>query len=70
MGRSGARRSAHPHRRGGVDANSTKEHLYELARRLDIEGRSTMTKDELVAALQKANDRASARALAQDRPDD
>jgi hypothetical protein len=45
-----------------VDAHATKEHLYELARRLDIEGRSSMTKDELVAALQKANDRATARA--------
>jgi hypothetical protein len=29
----------------------------ELARRLDVPGRSTMTKDQLVAALQKANDR-------------
>jgi cation transport regulator ChaB len=48
---------------GGVDANASKEHLYELAQRLDIEGRSTMTKDELVEALQKANDRESARAL-------
>lgn len=47
---------------GGVDANATKEHLYELATRLGIEGRSRMTKDELVEALQKANDRASDRA--------
>ena len=29
-----------------------------LARRLDIHGRSTMTKDELVEALVKANRRA------------
>jgi cation transport regulator ChaB len=49
---------------GGVDANASKEHLYELARRLDVKGRSSMTKDELVQALQKANDRASARARA------
>ena len=49
---------------GGVDANASKKHLYELATRLEIAGRSTMTKHELVAALQKANDRASARALA------
>ncbi|HEY5882323.1 MAG TPA: ChaB family protein [Nakamurella sp.] len=47
---------------GGVDANASKEHLSELARRLDIEGRSTMTKDELVQALRKANDRATAKA--------
>jgi cation transport regulator ChaB len=46
---------------GGVDANASKKHLYELATRLDIEGRSKMTKDELVEALQKANNRESAR---------
>ena len=42
---------------GGVDANASKKHLYELATRLDIKGRSTMTKAELVEALQKANNR-------------
>ena len=47
---------------GGVDANATKKHLYELATRLEVKGRSTMSKDELVEALQKANDRASAKA--------
>ncbi len=47
---------------GGVDANASKAHLYELAKRLDIPSRSTMTKSQLVEALQKANDRASARA--------
>jgi len=47
---------------GGVDARASKRHLYELASRLEIKGRSRMTKQELVAALQKANDRASARA--------
>ena len=41
---------------GGVDANASKEHLLDLARRLDVPGRSSMTKDELVEALQKAND--------------
>ena len=46
--------------KGGVDANATKEHLMELARRLDVPGRSSMTKDELVDALRKANDRATA----------
>ena len=43
--------------KGGVDANASKDHLYEQAQRLDIEGRSEMTKDELVEALRKANDR-------------
>ncbi|WP_314036218.1 ChaB family protein [Dietzia sp. CH92] len=42
---------------GGVDANATKDHLYEQARKLDIPGRSDMTKDELVDALRKANDK-------------
>ena len=51
---------------GGVDANASKAHLYDLAKRLDVPGRSKMTKDELVDALQKANDRASARALARE----
>jgi hypothetical protein len=40
---------------GGVDARASKTHLYELARRLDVPGRSSMTKDELVAAVDKAN---------------
>ena len=33
---------------GGVDANASKKHLYELASKLEIKGRSSMTKDELV----------------------
>ena len=48
--------------RGGVDANATKKHLMDLAKRLDVPGRSRMTKDELVDAIQKANDRETARA--------
>jgi cation transport regulator ChaB len=43
--------------KGGVDANASKSHLYDIAKRLDISGRSTMDKDELVDAIQKANDR-------------
>jgi hypothetical protein len=52
---------------GGVDANATKKHLYELANKLEIKGRSAMTKDELVAALQRANARESARSLRRER---
>jgi hypothetical protein len=47
---------------GGVDANATKKHLYELATRLGVPGRSRMSKDELVEAIDKANDRATAKA--------
>jgi hypothetical protein len=43
----------------GVDANASKAHLMEVARRLDVRGRSTMTKDELVDAIKKANRRAT-----------
>ena len=42
---------------GGVDASASKQHLYDNARRLGIKGRSKMSKDELVQALQRANDR-------------
>lgn len=42
---------------GGVDANASKEHLYEIAQELDVQGRSGMTKDELVEAIGKANDK-------------
>ncbi|HET8588656.1 MAG TPA: ChaB family protein [Nakamurella sp.] len=47
---------------GGVDANASKEHLMDLAKRMHIRGRSRMTKHELVEALQKANDRETAQA--------
>ena len=47
---------------GGVDANASKKHLYELAQRLDVPGRSSMTKQQLVEALEKANRRATDRA--------
>ncbi|GAB3803624.1 ChaB family protein [Micromonospora zhanjiangensis] len=39
----------------GVDANAPKEHLMTVARKLDVPGRSRMTKAELVTAIQKAN---------------
>jgi cation transport regulator ChaB len=47
---------------GGVDANASKEHLYEIAKELDISGRSSMSKKELVEAIQKANDKKSRKA--------
>jgi hypothetical protein len=49
---------------GGVDANASKAHLYDVAKRLDIEGRSRMSKDELVDAIQKANARETRKATA------
>ena len=48
--------------KGGVDANASKAHLYELAKDAGIAGRATMSKDELADALQRANDRATAAA--------
>src|SRR5439155_26094532 len=41
----------------GVAANASKAHLYELAKRLDVKGRSSMTKSELVEAIRRANER-------------
>nr|WP_221382584.1 ChaB family protein [Actinoplanes polyasparticus] len=38
---------------GGVDANASKDHLLKVAKKLDITGRSTMKKGELVKAIQK-----------------
>ncbi|MFC6087370.1 ChaB family protein [Sphaerisporangium aureirubrum] len=46
----------------GVDANASKKHLYEVAARLGVQGRSTMDKSQLVEAIMKANRRATAKA--------
>lgn len=51
---------------GGVDANASKDHLMDLARRLDVTGRSRMTKAELVDAIDRANRNASARSRRRD----
>jgi len=48
--------------KGGVDANATKTHLLELAKKLDISGRSTMKKKQLVDAIQKSNNKKTAAA--------
>ncbi|BBZ39467.1 ChaB family protein [Mycobacterium conspicuum] len=45
----------------GVDANASKKHLLEIARRLDVRGRSSMTKPELVDAIKRHNRRARGR---------
>ena len=47
---------------GGVDANASKEHLLGIAKRLDVTGRSRMTKSELVEAIQKANAKSTRKA--------
>ena len=49
---------------GGVDANASKKHLLEVARRLDVEGRSKMDKGELAEAIMKANQKATAKTAA------
>ncbi|MER7727636.1 ChaB family protein [Streptomyces sp. NPDC096323] len=52
--------SARPRQQGGrsgegVDESASKEHLYGVAQRLDIDGRSRMSKSELLDAIRKAN---------------
>ncbi|WP_329109172.1 ChaB family protein [Micromonospora sp. NBC_01699] len=47
---------------GGVDANASKDHLMQVAKKLDVPGRSRMNKSELVGAIQKMNTRQTAQA--------
>ncbi|HEV7951089.1 MAG TPA: ChaB family protein [Glaciihabitans sp.] len=54
-------RSAPEETEEGVNANASKSHLLDVARRLDISGRSSMTKDELVEAIKRENRRETAR---------
>ena len=49
-----------------VDDNST-DNTVDVAKQLDIKGRSRMTKAELVASIDRANQRASAKALEAER---
>lgn len=49
---------------GGVDANASKDHLRDVAKRLGVKGRSKMKKSELVEAIQKANTKKTAKARA------
>lgn len=46
---------------GGVDANASKQELLDVAKRLEISGRTRMNKPELVDAIQAANRRATRR---------
>lgn len=61
-----ARRSTTP-TAGGVDANATKSHLMDVAKRLDVKGRSKMSKSQLVDAIGKANQSKSAESLRKER---
>jgi hypothetical protein len=45
----------------GVDTDASKRHLYEIARRLDISGRSSMSRQQLVNAIRKENRNATSR---------
>jgi hypothetical protein len=57
----GAGQPARP-TRGGVNATASRQHLYERAKQLGVPGRSRMSKEELVTALEKESRRRSARA--------
>jgi hypothetical protein len=54
-----AAQQRHANRRWGK-RNASKAHLLDVAQRLDVTGRSRMTKAELVEAIDKANRRARA----------
>ena len=60
--RADARLRRHGFTREGIDARKSKAALYEDAAEAGIEGRSKMTKAELVHALVRHSDRETARA--------
>jgi ChaB len=51
----------------GVDANASKEHLVDVARRVGIDSPDRMSKAELIDEIEKANRRATARARDKER---
>ena len=59
-GRFARERPAETH--GGVNANKAKRELYEDGKRAGIKGRSEMTKEELVEALERHSRRETAKA--------
>jgi ChaB protein len=52
---------------GGVDANATKGHLEEVAKKVGIDHPEKLKKADLVEEIQKANDRATAKARQKDK---
>ena len=61
--RSGRFAREHPaETHGGIDANKSKQELYEDAAAAGIEGRSRMTKEGLVEALERHSRRETAKA--------
>jgi hypothetical protein len=60
----GGRRSVEQRRETaqGVDANASREHLDDVARRVGIAQPEDLDRDDLVRAIEKANARATARA--------
>jgi hypothetical protein len=52
---------------GGVDANASKAHLVEVAKKVGVEHPQKMKKADLVEAIQKANARATRKARERDK---
>jgi cation transport regulator ChaB len=46
----------------GVDEQASKAHLYDLAKRLGVPGRSTMSREQLLDAIRRANARETRKA--------